>query len=249
MERIGIFLLHGFLGKASDWQKVIEKIPRISDLEKIKVEFVTLDYFQEPSLSPRVGLALWGKAFNQFVESKKMNRNILVGYSLGGRLGMQALQQAPSLWTRALLISANAGFADLASSERAERLTTDKEWAQRFQSEDWIQVLNAWNAQPVFAGSMAEPMRNQADYNRQHLGEALVSWSLAKQPDMRSILNAQAAKITWMTGRLDVKFAAQAELLKKSISNFEVVSVNGASHRIPFDQPQAIADWVVHNSK
>ena len=94
--------MHGFLGLSEDWNPVFEKIAKGTDRKLYAVH-----YFKENFLGPDVPLNKWGESFNEFALAKSHKRNIIVGYSLGARLAMQALEQSPSLWTHAVLISAN----------------------------------------------------------------------------------------------------------------------------------------------
>ena len=75
--------------------------------------------------------------------------DILLGYSLGGRLALQALL-AGANYKRAILVSTGLGIED--ESARAARRASDEAWAQRFESEDFETVIADWNAQPVLAG-------------------------------------------------------------------------------------------------
>src|SRR3954466_10003273 len=74
---------------------------------------------------------------------------ILLGYSLGGRLALQALL-AGAHYECAIFISTGLGIDDEVA--RQARRASDEAWAQRFENDDWDAVINAWNAQPVLAG-------------------------------------------------------------------------------------------------
>ncbi len=239
LERVGIFFLHGFLGLSEDWNPVFEKIVKGTDRKLYAVH-----YFKENFLGPDEPLNKWGESFNEFALAKSHKRNIIVGYSLGARLAMQALEQSPSLWTHAVLISANVGFADADEKAREERTENDEKWAERFEAESWAAVLKQWNSQAVFAGSAKEPQRLEKDYQRSILSQALREWSLANQPDMRPLLKSQVKKITWLTGASDKKFNALADSLQKEIPGLRALKIPQASHRVLFDQPQSIVKIV-----
>ena len=68
--------------------------------------------------------------------------DVLVGYSMGGRLALQALiDGAP--FDRAVIISAGLNLEE----NRDERRARDEAWARRFESDPWDEVIRDWNAQ------------------------------------------------------------------------------------------------------
>lgn len=242
MERVDVYLLHGFLGKGSDWASVIAGMPAMAN-----VFFHPLDYMKLETLNSFNSFEEWASQFNNQI-LEHASRKILVGYSLGGRLALQALKKDPSKWDHVLLLSTNPGFDDDIAGEvvgsplREDRWLKDTEWAQLFKQAPWNDLLRSWNAQSVFIGSKAEPKRLEGDYDRHLLEMALTNWSLAMQDNMRPLLKAYEKKITWLTGELDTKFLQQAEslqLLHGIAMNY--VTVTGASHRILFDAPLEVA--------
>lgn len=241
MERLNVFLLHGFLGRPADWGEVRKYISKIDN-----VSFHAVDYMSNPLLSSVNSFNEWAKNFNQYAGSIS-GRRLLVGYSLGGRLALHALREHSELWDQSILISTNPGFDDSSAGEivgfkdREQRWIKDTEWANLFKSAPWESLIRSWNAQPVFNESQAEPVRLEKDYERHLLELALTTWSLASQENMRSVLQELAAKIVWMTGALDQKFLGQAEALRESGYKLSYVNVDGASHRVLFDQPAFIA--------
>lgn len=208
------------------------------------VHIEKVDYFQIEKLSPRHSFAEWGTAFNDFVRTQGFQKNFVVGYSLGGRLALQAVGRDPELWAQGVCVSTNPGFADdfqefnPVSSAREKRWISDSSWAEKFQSAPWENVLKAWNGQPVFAGSVVEPARLEKNYSRELLSLALTNWSLAQQPNMRTLLRLHPEKFSLIVGASDQKFYDIGVELRKSISSLQVYAVPDASHRILFDRPQ-----------
>lgn len=244
MERVNLFFLHGFLGRPSDWAAVKAHLPSSE-----AVRFFIPDYFKDPHLGPQHSLDVWAENFTKWVELNGCagERNILVGYSLGGRLALHALKRRPALWYKAVLISTNPGFNDLHESldpisvERQQRWMNDSYWAEEFQKAPWEMVLRNWNAQPVFGGSEKEPLRIEQDYSRESLSLALTQWSLAQQRNMRPLLQSQLSKIIWLVGERDTKFVELSRRLEQEVPGLQVKVISEASHRIPFDNPRDLA--------
>lgn len=245
MERVNLFLLHGFLGRPSDWEAVKASLPPVMNLR-----IYTPDYFKDDELNSVHSFEQWAENFNDWVhdETKGIGRNILVGYSLGGRLALQALAQDPTQWVKALLISTNPGFDDTfrsfdpSSEQRRQRWLNDSYWAEEFLKAPWDMVMRNWNAQPVFGGG-SEPVRFEKDYSRENLSLALTRWSLAEQQNMRNVLSALHQKVLWLVGERDEKFVKMSQNLNHEIGlRFDVAPE--ASHRVLFDRPREVAEKI-----
>lgn len=249
MERVNIFFLHGFLGRPFDWKMVQAHLPQHD-----RLRIFTPDYFKDLTLNPHNSLDVWATNFNKWVDHQgcAADRNILVGYSLGGRLGLHALEKKPALWYKGLFISTNPGFNDDCetfdpdSEERKQRWINDSFWAEHFLNSPWEDVIRQWNAQPVFGGSSTEPQRIEKEYSRETLSLALTQWSLAQQKNMRSLLEKHIQKIHWFAGEYDEKFMDMSRRLNEQIPGFRLETVPSASHRILFDNPKDLGERIRH---
>ncbi len=116
-----LYALHGFLGLSHDWSP----FPYINYPQELTHE--ELPFWE------------WASWFNQNVSSwseKRNKKNILLGYSLGGRLAMHLLISKPELWDGAIIISAHPGLSS--ELEKEQRVAQDHEWAVRFKNDPWI---------------------------------------------------------------------------------------------------------------
>lgn len=248
MARINIFFIHGFLGRPSDWTSVRSLLPMNE-----KIRYFTPDYFKDPLLGPHISFANWSKNFTALVEknTRPGDRNVIIGYSLGGRLALHALEEKPSLWHKVMILSTNPGFDDLlpgldpASELRRGRWMTDTYWADEFLTKPWDMVIRNWNNQPVFGGGENEPVRNEKDYSRESLSLALTQWSLAQQKNMRPLIAAHIDKVICLVGAKDEKYMEQAEALKEQIPNLNKIVIESSSHRIPFENPRHLSRAII----
>ena len=74
----------------------------------------------------------------QVPSPRTSDKNILIAYSLGGRLALHCLCES-NLWDGAILISAHPGFDKV--TEKKEREKNDSHWASRFENEPWQDVI------------------------------------------------------------------------------------------------------------
>lgn len=249
MERVNLFFLHGFLGRPHDWQAVKSYLPQSQN-----IKIFAVDYFSDEHLSPANDFGTWAKNFSKWVAQHTLanDRNVLVGYSLGGRLAMHALDENPDLWQQVILISANPGFNDdhdslePSSEERTQRWLNDSYWAEEFLKAPWDMLVKNWNAQPVFEGGSEEPSRSEKDFSRELLSLALTQWSLSQQKNMRSLLAKYSEKTLCLVGDRDSKFLNMTRALQDEIPALRYEAVKSSSHRVLFDNPKAIADKIRH---
>ncbi|MEA2344765.1 MAG: 2-succinyl-6-hydroxy-2,4-cyclohexadiene-carboxylate synthase [Thermoanaerobaculia bacterium] len=156
--------------------------------------------------------------------------DILLAYSLGGRLALQALL-AGADYKRAILVSTGLGIEG--EELRAARRASDEAWAKRFESEDFEAVIADWNAQPVLAGPALA--RTRDDYDPRALRE----WSSGALPPVATRLHEVTIPTIWIAGARDTKYVAEAHRAASIAPNARVAIVEDAGHRVPWEQPSA----------
>jgi 2-succinyl-6-hydroxy-2,4-cyclohexadiene-1-carboxylate synthase len=157
--------------------------------------------------------------------------DVLMGYSLGGRLALHALLQEPQRWRGAIIVSAHPGLVD--AEERQKRYKQDCLWAQRFRQESWQELMTAWNQQPVLQTSCYHFLRHEKDYQRETLAYVLEHASLGLQNDLRPLLSKIEVPILWITGADDILHHVID--FKHPLSS--CTQIIHAGHRVPWDQP------------
>lgn len=221
VQKAVVYAVHGFFGCASDWNTLKNLLPGC--------DFVAEDLF---SHKPVIGTS-------SFADTN--GKKIFLGYSLGGRLGLRLLSKNSKQFDHYIFLSTHPGLTDQQSKNL--RVESDEKWAGKINHENWPELQKLWNAQPVFAGSGNEPVRDVARYDLTKLKLALFEWSLGRQNDYSELIREHNQKITWVVGERDPKFCAIADDLenKEILSGYERIS---SGHRIWLDQPAAIADII-----
>lgn len=226
--------LHGFLGRASDWEPV-------QDAAKMPIE--ALAYTETAGLRPQdTDLASWGRAFITWLDrTTPQERPVLLGYSQGGRLALSAFRADPERFAGLVLLSTNPGFAEDDLKSREARVKHDESWARRFEQDPWSVLMKDWNSQSVFAGGGVEPERPESSQARENAASSLRSWSLAKQPDQRDLIRKFSDRILLVSGERDPKYRELAEsTLTSSERGLSLRTVPMAGHRLLFDAPREI---------
>ena len=179
----------------------------------------------------------WAEKFNQKVHTvDSLANNILMGYSLGGRLGLHALLQNPGCWKAAILVSTHPGLK--LQEDKTARIASDETWAARFEKEPWEDLIKAWNAQGVFKADAFAFQRHESENDREMLATALRIWSLGLQHDLTDSIASLDMPILWMVGEKDTKFLKIAQELKFKHQKSKLCIVANAGHRLLFEQTE-----------
>lgn len=218
-----ILALHGNLGTPEDWN-----LPGLPDIHTIDLwDHVDLDFHEFAS-------ELAGPL------SDGLEKPILAGYSLGGRLALHALAAFPDRWSGAVIVSAHPGLCCI--EDRIVRRSSDVIWAERARTMKWSTFLDQWNAQPVF-GQVTPVLRarqESLEARRAAIATAFEIWSLGRQDDLRNRLGRFAGPIVWITGENDVRFTRLGAEMAAVFPDFRHVVVPGAGHRVLEDAAEAV---------
>lgn len=204
--------LHGFLGSSKDFSF-------------IKDDKFAPDFFVKGTKFPPCDLRSWAKN----ISSEIKQPSVLLGYSLGARIGLYLLDLFPDLFTDAILIAPYLGGLE----NPKERLENDRKWAERFLKEPFDKVTADWDNQPIFKNS-TKPQREALDVRL--LSDALTLASPALQKDFRDA--EFLSRVTLLAGEYDQKFIDHL----KHYPRFKVVP--GAGHRVLHDRPDLVEKLV-----
>ena len=234
MKRANLYALHGTLGTPCDWDFLGDNFLGDS-LHKVSL----FEKWKEP-----IKLWEWAADFNASLPIKEEGQiNILMGYSLGGRLALHALLQNPDLWDGAIIISTNPGLKT--EEERTCRLHDDLKWSHQLKNLGWEDFMSLWNNQEVLRGTPQIP-RFEQDYDKKAIANAMTHWSIGLQEDLREEISTLSLPILWIVGANDTKYVQNSESLsfKNPLSSKVVFSETG--HRVPWEQPEPFKSSLNH---
>jgi 2-succinyl-6-hydroxy-2,4-cyclohexadiene-1-carboxylate synthase len=220
-----LFCIHGFLGQAEDWKKVLP-----AHISTTHFDLFSSEVEKRPSLDFK-SLSHWINSAARLQQGTK----VLMGYSLGGRIALSALLEQPGLWSAAVIIAAHPGLQ--VELDRKKRVELDEKWAMRFEEQEWISLLSDWNSQPVLKESSVL-FRKEECYSRKALAESLRGCSLGVQADFRQQIQDLRIPILWVVGENDLKFLAVAKEVAFLNPQITLLVIPNAAHRAPWDQPE-----------
>lgn len=226
IETPPVLALHGNLGQPSDWENL--ELPNLKAVDLW--EWSELSFFE---FAHELATSL----------SHGMERPILAGYSLGGRLALYAMAIHPERWGGAIVAAAHPGLPCV--EDRLARRTSDAIWAKRVRELPWDEFLEAWNDQPVFTSSEVTGGQRSLEARRDSIAMAFETWSLGRQEDLRSSLRRFHAPVLWITGERDAKFSQLAEEMEEVFPTMTRRVLADHGHRVlgP-EMGQEIRSWL-----
>lgn len=236
-----IWCLHGAVGMAEDWKGLSGKLAKGGNAVR------RVDLWRYLDCCP-MELEEFGKAFCEEVRASGEEKNVLIGYSMGGRLALQALLAGAedNLFAGAVIVSAHPGLEG--EEERVLRMASDAEWAGKALVGEWATFLQEWDGQKVLnpegVGLDGLGDRRTLKPRRQAVARSFMDWSLGKQADLRPRLAALEVPVLWVTGERDSKFTGLAEGAVAEMKQARHEVVAGAGHRVPWENGERFAELV-----
>jgi 2-succinyl-6-hydroxy-2,4-cyclohexadiene-1-carboxylate synthase len=230
--------VHGFLGSPADWADVLAALR-----PGIAADCVALRELGCRSIEAAAD------ALARRLEERPCD--VLVGYSMGGRIALELAATRPELAPRLLLLSAGIGIDDAVDGEgaRARRVAEDDARAREIARDGLDAFVERWYRQPLFA-----PFARHASFARARLrraqGEAdfwaacVAGCSPGRAPSRWTALPALASRTLFAAGSLDERYAAIAARARRTASALRVEIVPEAGHVLPLEAPFACARLV-----
>jgi 2-succinyl-6-hydroxy-2,4-cyclohexadiene-1-carboxylate synthase len=228
-KNLNLIFLHGTLQRATVWNSIISSLKHHSP----DLSFTTTcpDLYQDNPES----LDAWLDQINQAVNPSM--KNILIGYSLGGRFALSLYQKDPSRYAGLVLVCTDPGLED--DSKREALLKNDEKWAERFLTWDWNTLMEEWSKLPVFANIPNPVPPDENDFSRESLARLWLLSSKARNKSLWNVLPELACPTLLVTGSLDTKFDETGKRMhqqnQKMISH---ICFEQVGHRVPWEEPK-----------
>jgi 2-succinyl-6-hydroxy-2,4-cyclohexadiene-1-carboxylate synthase len=161
-----------------------------------------------------------------------------LGYSMGGRYCLHVALGSPELVRGLVLVGATGGIDDPA--DRAERRRLDDAMAARLERDGVEPFLDAWLAQPLFAGLTPEQQHrsDRLENTVDGLAASLRIAGTGAQDPLWDRLHRLDMPVLVVAGDRDAKFAALGGRLVEAIgANADLALVAGAGHAAHLEDP------------
>jgi 2-succinyl-6-hydroxy-2,4-cyclohexadiene-1-carboxylate synthase len=171
---------------------------------------------------------------------------VYLGYSMGARMALHVVVEAPHVVRRLVLVGGTPGIED--DAERAERRAADRVLAQRIRDDGVAAFVERWLALPMFAHLPPEG-RFEAERRRNSAEGLATSLELAGTGSQRPLWGRLAAidvPVLVVAGEDDHRYAAIAERTATAIgANARSALVAGAGHSAHLEQPDRFAELLL----
>ena len=242
-----LVLLHGFTGSGLVWQRAVEHLrgrvrvlaPDLAGHGATRIDECSEGFSFDGAVA----------ALTRILDDAGVERCVLHGYSMGGRLALYFAMVQPDRVTALSIESASAGLDD--ASERAARIAADAELA-RFVLVHGIEAfVERWVRTPVLASLERLPVAERERLRRIRLGNSttglaasLRTMGTGSQPYLGDRLGELSMPALVMAGDKDTKFAGIARELARAVPQARFLSVPDCGHTPHLEQPDLWAQAV-----
>ena len=233
-----VLFLHGFMGSSADWRAVTAAIGDLAFCIALDLPGHGASLELAPEAYTVEGSA---RAVIHTLDQLDVERPVMAGYSMGGRLALYLALRYPDRCAGLFLESASPGLQS--AEERKVRREADEEKAVRLESGDFEQFLSDWYKQPLFA-----PLARDEDLLQQtiaarrgndpvELARSLRGIGVGNQSPLWGALGGLAVPALAVAGELDEKYATISS--RMATVNPRIVSelVRGVGHNVHTEAP------------
>jgi 2-succinyl-6-hydroxy-2,4-cyclohexadiene-1-carboxylate synthase len=168
-------------------------------------------------------------------------QDAVVGYSMGGRIALHAALREPDAFPALALVGVSAGI-----ESRDERRRSDEELAAWIERHTIDEVVERWEAQPVFASQPPELVLAQRAGRLSHdprkLAQLLRSAGQGATPPLWDRLHELRCPVLLIAGERDERYVEAADRMASLIPRADVRIVPAAGHAPQLEQPLLVAE-------
>lgn len=256
-----IYLLHGFTGSGLDFSLLKTSIQSVlsSTLEELNWLCPSLPGHGESSA---MDCSIQGQYdfLNHYIEtnirqgklsdSSNEQKNILIAYSMGSRLGLYHATQQTDFWDAIVLIGVNPGIQS--DSERALRRESDIKLSESIERNGLPWFLDYWNNLPLIrTQSKASKNFQEAMQKRKQsldikgLQNSLVYFGQGTFPDLWDLIPLIRSPFLLINGNLDVKYCEISQKISEIHSEAHCEVIENCGHAPHIESPLATAEAIV----
>ena len=218
-----MLFIPGFMQRGDAWRPVAELLP-----ERYPSEL--LDH-AEHSFEGRMG------------EIEEAGADVLVGYSLGGRLALRAALRSPGSYNALVLAGATAGIEE--GPMRVQRVEADEKLASWMEAMPIEDIVALWERQPLFADQRETLVETQRPGRLSHdPRELALLLRTAGQGALEPVwheLRTLDVPLLAIAGARDEGYTAAAKRIAQTAPNARAAVVEDAGHAAHLQRPDEVA--------
>jgi 2-succinyl-6-hydroxy-2,4-cyclohexadiene-1-carboxylate synthase len=234
-----VLYLHGFLGCKEDWDDVIARLG--DEFGHLAVDLPGHGATGNRPSDQEFTMSGCAELLDDLVIGLGLRRCHVIGYSMGGRLGLYLARIHAHRFGRFVIESSSPGLKS--AVERLERTRRDQRLAEMIQRADFEEFLVSWYNQPLF---MAVDKRSAAFQNLLDrrlvnspagLARSLNFMGTGVQPSLWEELADIKPPLLFVAGGLDAKFQRIATDMANLCPKGQLAILAKAGHTVHLEQP------------
>lgn len=240
-----IIFIHGFTGSSNDWFEIIPQID--NHFSVVAVDLIGHGKSSSPNDFSLYKIGAVNKQLKKIIETLKLDKVIITGYSMGGRVAFNFANEFPNFVNGLILESTTAGIID--KKERDDRYKNDLSLSQKILDDGIEKFVDYWINLPIFS---SQKNLSKEKLNDIHLGKlnndpiglsnSLIGYSTGQMPPLFGRLSNFNFPVLLISGEKDAKFCKINSEMNDLIPFSEHKIVKGAGHNIHLEMP---SDFVI----
>ena len=242
---IPIVFLHGFTGSHRSWNEVVKRFKRST---------ITLDLpghgksvFND--LDVNYSLDDWCEDFNEILESLKINKIDLCGYSMGGRLAVCFAVKYPEKISKLILESTSCGIKF--KGERTVRFQEDLKLCRLIEKK-LPEFVEKWENSPLFLkqkdrnpqGFLSQ-QKERLSHDPKQLAKALKSFSQGTMDFYRDKISKFKFPVVLVNGSEDVKHIEIGKNIIGICTDFKKHIIEDCGHNIHLENVDKFVEKLI----
>jgi 2-succinyl-6-hydroxy-2,4-cyclohexadiene-1-carboxylate synthase len=238
--------LHGFLGCRHDWDEVVDVLGDQYRHLRVDLPGHSSSFGDLPT--DACTIAGCSRLMIDLLDNCEIERCHLVGYSMGGRLGLYLLTYNSERFQSGVIESASPGLKT--EPERAERIKQDQRWVEQLRERPYEEFLRDWYAQPLFGrvDQTTERFEKMLWRRRQRDPKALAvvmeQMGTGRMPPLWEKLPEIKVPVLFVAGERDKKYCSLVGEMADLCPRGETAIIAAAGHNTHFERPEVFAEKV-----
>ncbi|MEH2210173.1 2-succinyl-6-hydroxy-2,4-cyclohexadiene-1-carboxylate synthase [Nostoc sp.] len=235
-----IIFLHGFMGNINEFDEAIKLLAE--DFSYLILDLPGHGETEVVGGDEYYVMETTAQAIINLLDELKIDKCHLIGYSMGGRLGLYLTLNFPERFIKVVLESASPGLATKA--ERLERVRRDAQIARKLSRSiiqtDFAAFLSNWYNQPIFGYIKNHPeydrmVESRLQNNPHELDKSLRFMGTGCQPSLWEKLQLNTIPMLLLVGEYDQKFISINTEMAKICDFFQIKIISNTGHNIHFE--------------